>query len=241
VIASLAGGFRHGLRGAALVGRTPSLWWLVLIPFVLSLAALAGVAIAAVALRERWLGLLPGGLRQVFAVLSILVAPILAYFLFFPVAALIAAPFNEAIAEAVERRVTQKPSPPLSLLRLLADLVRAVLHELRKLFRWLFLAALLLVVTLVVPGVGPIVGIVGGGLLTAHFAAYDVLDATFSRWGWSYTQKTEFIAAHRSASLGLGGFVALLLVVPVLNALALPLGAAGGALLALEHGSVRSS
>jgi CysZ protein len=227
-------GFMAGVRGIAVILRRPRLWWLLGLPFVLSVAALTGVVIAAIALRARWLGLLPGGLREVFAVLSILVAPVLAYFLFFPIAALIAAPFNEAIAEAVEGEVTGRPAASSSIGRILYDLARAVVHELRKLLRWLFLAALLLVVTLVVPGIGPAIGLLGGLALTAHFAAYDALDATLSRWGWSYERKTAFLAEHRGASLGLGGLVALLLAVPVVNAFAMPLGAAGGAILALE-------
>jgi CysZ protein len=231
---SFAHGFRLGLKGAAMLFRQPRLWWLVLVPFALSVAALVAVTFAAIALRERWLGALPGGLRPVFAVLSILVAPVVGYFLFFPVAALIAAPFNEAIAEAVEHQATGTPPAPTKLLHLLRDLVLAVAHELRKLVRWLLLAALLLILTLVVPGIGPIIGLVGGAAITAHFAAYDALDATFSRWGWGYEQKTRFLAQHRALGLGLGAFVAVLLAVPVLNALAMPLGAAGGALLALE-------
>ena len=69
-----------------------------------------------------------------------------------------------------------------------------------------------------------------GYYVTARFAAYDTYDAVFARRGWSYGAKMEYLARHRSRTLGLGAGVALLLMVPVLNLLALPLGAAGATL-----------
>jgi uncharacterized protein involved in cysteine biosynthesis len=84
------------------------------------------------------------------------------------------------------------------------------------------------------PVIGPIIALVGGGYLASRFAAYDALDATFSRWGWSYARKTAFLRGRRALSLGLGSVVAGLLLVPIVNALAMPIGAAGGALLAIS-------
>jgi CysZ protein len=190
---------------------------------------------AAFTLRDRWLELLPssGALRAIVGVLAHLALLVVAYFAFLPLASLIAAPFNETIAESVEHLITGREPPPFSLARLLRDLGRAIVHELRKLFRYLLLALGVLLASLI-PAVGPVLGIVGGGYLAARFAAYDALDATLSRWGWPYARKTALIRSRRGACLGLGAVVAGLLVVPFVNAVAMPVGAAGGALLAVS-------
>ena len=100
-------------------------------------------------------------------------------------------------------------------------------------FMYFFVAVVPLFVSLL-PVVGPALALLGGGYLAARFAAYDSLDATLSRWGWSYTRKQELLRRRRALCMGLGAFVAALLAVPVVNALALSVGAAGGASLALE-------
>jgi len=229
-------GFTDGLRGALTVLRTPRLWPSVLVPFVLALGVLVLLFLGAVAARDRLMDALPaswGGLRGAVLAASYVAMPVVGLFLFLPLASLIAAPFNEAIAEHVETAITGRVSPPFALGRFLVDLGRALAHELRKLVRWAVLSALVLLLSLLVPGIGPIIGLAGGGYVVARFAAYDALDATLSRWGWSYDRKTAFLRRHRARCLGLGGFVALLLVVPGVNALALPLGVAGGAILAV--------
>jgi len=233
-VASFGSGVAHALRGARVLLGTPRLWPLVIVPFVLTLLAFVGVLAAAFALRDRWLELLPssGALRAIFGVLAHLALLVVAYFAFLPLASLIAAPFNETIAESVEQLVTGREPPRFSLPRLLRDLGRALVHELRKLVRYLLLALAVLLASLI-PAIGPVVGIVGGGYLAARFAAYDALDATLSRWGWTYSRKTAFIRGRRAACLGLGAVVAGLLVVPFVNAVAMPVGAAGGALLAV--------
>jgi uncharacterized protein involved in cysteine biosynthesis len=171
------------------------------------------------------------------AVLYVLLASTLglaSYFLFFAVAAVVAGPFNEFLAEAVEELVTRKKSEPLSPGRFLRDVLVTIAHEARKILRYLFLVALLFLVSLFIPGVGWIVYAVGGAFLTARFAAYDVLDYTMARRGWTFKQKADFIARHRSRTTGLGAAVSLLLLVPVIGPLAYPFGAVGGTLLFLE-------
>lgn len=193
---------------------TPGLWGYVALPFVLSLLGFAG----AFALVLHYLG-------WGWAV----AVPVLGVFLFLPIASLVASPFNEEIADAVEHRLTGVPSPPFALGRFLRDLGLGVTHGVRSFLRWLLLSAAVLAVSLLVPVVGTIVGLVGGFAIAVSFAAYDALDATLARRGWSYAQKRELMRQHRGACLGLGTVVAALLMVPIVNALALPFGAAGGA------------
>jgi uncharacterized protein involved in cysteine biosynthesis len=66
--------------------------------------------------------------------------------------------------------------------------------------------------------------------MTARFAAYDAYDAVWARKGWSYRAKMAFLGRQRARTTGLGAAVALLLIVPVVNLVALSIGAAGATL-----------
>jgi CysZ protein len=237
VPSDLARGAHYALRGARFVLARPALWPLVLAPFLLSLAALVGLGWLELHYRagvthaltpHGWLGTILGPLLTA---LYVLAAGVMAYFLFLPVASLIASPFNELLAERVEELELGLHGPPFSLLRTLRELGQALVHETRKFFRWLLLSLAVLACTLLLPGVGAIIGLVGGWLIAARFAAYDSLDATLSRRGWSYERKVAFLRSKRALTLGLGGAIAALMLVPVVNALALPFGAAGAALM----------
>jgi len=237
VPSDFARGAGYALRGASFVIARPRLWPLLVAPFVLSLAALAGLARAAIHYRAGVTSAItPGGwlgsvLGPVLSGLYFLVAAVGAFFLYLPIASLLAAPFNELLAERVEEIALGQHGPPFSLTRLLKELGQALVHETRKFIRWLVLAAAVLACTLLLPGLGAIIGLIGGWFIAARFAAYDALDATLSRRGWSYERKVAFLRERRALTLGLGGAVAALMLVPVVNALALPFGAAGGALL----------
>ena len=238
--------FLHGAgsitRGARYLARHPRLWTWVAIPYAITLALFAIGAWAAFTYFNdlvTWLtSLVPAWLAGVFeAVLYVLLASTLglaSYFLFFAVAAVVAGPFNEFLAEAVEEQVTGRRSPRLSPGRVVRDVWRTIAHESRKILRYLFLLAILFVLSVVVPGVGWAIYAAGGAFLTARFAGYDVMDYTMARRGWTFQQKQEFLRRHRSATTGLGTAVALFLLVPIVGLLAYPIGAVGGTLLFLE-------
>jgi CysZ protein len=237
VIGSFGKGTSYALRGAAILVRTPSLWPLVIAPFLLSLAAMIGLVWAMIAMHDRalawltpsgWLGDVVG---PVVTLLYWLIVPVLVWFLYLPIASLIAGPFNEAIAEGVERRVLGKPGAPFSALGLARDLGLTVVHELRRFVRWAVLALAVLALSVILPGVGSIIALAGGAYIAARFAAWDALDYTLSRRAYSYDAKQAFLRQRRALALGFGGAIAGLLLVPVLGALAMPSGAAGGALL----------
>ena len=253
VPAQLLSGARYLGRGARFLVANPRLFTWVVIPYAITLALFALGAWAAVSYFDdlvAWLtSLVPSWLAGLLrAVLYVLLASTLglaSYFLFFAIAAVVAGPFNEFLAEAVEGRVTGKASPPLSAGRLTRDVLLTIAHETRKILRYLFLVGCLFLLSLFIPGVGWAVYAVGGAFLTARFAAYDVLDYTMARRHWTFKQKQEFLGRHRSLSTGLGAAVSLFLLIPVLGPLAYPLGAVGGTLLMLDlegsHGDSRTT
>lgn len=222
-------------RGAAFVAARPRLWHWVAAPFVLVallLGALVWLAVRfAGPLLDRWLGALPGWLGDTLpGLLSWLLIALLlvaGYVVFVGVAMILAAPFNEMLSEDIEAELTGAPAERFSLPRFVRDLVVGLVHGLRRVALYLGLSAVLFAVGLLVPIAGPPVAAALGALVTARFAAYDSYDAVLARKRWAYRDKGAFLGAHRARTLGLGVAVAALLVVPLLNLLALPLGAAG--------------
>jgi CysZ protein len=233
---SFGRGAGFAVRGLRVLATTPVLWTLVMWPFLLALLAMVALGVGLFTWSDGLVAALtPGGflghlLGPVVRVIYWLVAPLLLWFAFLPVAGLIAGPFNEAIAEAVEVHVLGRAGEKTSLARLVRDLGLTVVHEARKFLRWVFLALGVLALATFVPGIGALIGWVGGGYLAARFAAWDALDYTLSRRGWSYAEKQAFLRARRATCLGLGGTIALLLLVPGVGALVMPAAAAAGAL-----------
>ncbi len=238
MLTDFARGVRHGLRGLRLLAGRPRLWTLALWPFAISLASLVAIAAAVIALRAHFLPA-DGAWRPVLAVATAIAVPIVCYFLFLPVASLVAAPFNDAISARVEEILTGR-APRDGDPTTAASVVRSLVHQARTFARWVVLAIAVLAASVGLPGIGSLVGLVGGGYLAARFAGWDAIDTPLARWGWSYDERLAFLRRRRALCLGTGTVVAVALAVPVLNALAMPLAAAAGTVLAVEDAARRA-
>lgn len=228
----------------------PRLWRYVVAPAVVSALVLAGLIAAAFRLARplvAWTtGALPDSLAHVAgAVMSVVIGVALAIgalFLFVTIAGLIAGPFNEALSEHVEHALTGRPAAETSFGALVRGIFVGIVHGVRRLVVSLLGFVLVLAVGLI-PVVGTAAAIAFGAWLTAGAAAYDCYDAVFGRRAMAYRAKLAYLKAHRGRSLGLGGAVAAMLLVPGLNLIALGLGAAGAtvAVLELERAPIRRS
>ena len=232
MLTDFARGVRHGLDGLRLLAGRPRLWGLVIWPFAISLASLVGIAVAVVALRGHFLPA-GGAWRPVLSIATAIAVPIVCYFLFLPVALLVAAPFNDAISARVEEIVTGR-APAGDAPTTAAGVVRSLVHQARTFARWLLLAVAVLAASLALPGIGSLVGLLAGGYLAARFAGWDAIDTPLARWGWSYDERLAFLRRRRALCLGTGTVVAVALALPVVNALAMPLAAAAGTVLAVK-------
>lgn len=232
MLTDFARGVRHGLEGLRLLAGRRQLWTLALWPFAISLASLVAIMGTAVALRAHFLPA-DGAWRPVLSVATAIAVPIVCYFLFLPVASLVAAPFNDAISARVEEILTGH-APRVEAPTTAASVVRSLVHQARTFARWLVLAFAVLAVSLGLPGIGSLVGLVGGGYLAARFAGWDAIDTPLARWGWSYDERLGFLRRRRALCLGTGTVIAVALALPVVNALAMPLAAAAGTVLAVE-------
>lgn len=230
----LATGVRDVGRGLGVLRAHPALWKWLIAPAVITALLIAGLIAGIVHLVEpasRWAAAhLPAVLSSIAG--SLLTAAIVvalsagALLIFVPVAGMIAGPFNELLSEHVEAALTGAPSPAFSLAGFVHGLSLSLVHGVRRL-----LAALVGLVLVFAVGFVPVIGSVAAVGAAAWFAAtgtaYDCYDAVLARRVMSYGDKLAYLSRHRQRTVGLGGAVAAMLVVPGLNLIALGLGAAG--------------
>lgn len=228
-------------RGASFLAARPRLWGWVMAPAFCAVIVLVALAWAVGALIDPFVvsvaNLLPDTLAQAAASLLRIAVLILlslgALSVYVAVVAMVAAPFNEALSESIEALVTGAPGEKFSVTRFFVDVIRGIVHASRRACVYLVKMAALFGLSFV-PVVGPILYVAGGAWATAEFAAYDAYDAVWSRKRLRYRDKMQAMKHQRGRILGLGAVVALLLLLPVVNLLALSVGATAATLASLE-------
>lgn len=239
----LATGMGDVQRGFAVLRAHPALWKYVVAPAVVTLVVLGGLVFGAMHIIDpavawtaahvpSWAAGIVGSLLRVALTIALGAGALI---IFVPIAGAIAGPFNEMLSEHVEQALTGRPSAPFAFGAFVTELVIGIGHSLRRL-----LASLAGLVVVFVVGLVPVVGAIAAfalaAWLTATGIAYDCYDAVLARRSMAYRDKLQFLARHRARSLGLGGSIAVMLLIPVVNLVALGMGAAGAtvAVLALE-------
>lgn len=182
-------------------------------------------------------GFFAGMLRTLRGALAFLIFAVVWATSLFTVVALsnvIAAPFNDALSEEVERIVTGEKGPPFSIRALLRDLFRTVRIELSKLAIFLGVMAPLLCCSFVIPGVGQILYSAVGFVFTATYLAVDYIDWPACRRNKSTSYRWAVVRSHFGPCFGFGSGVFFLLFIPILNLVFMPAAVAGGTLLFLD-------
>ena len=174
-------------------------------------------------------GLLPvwlGWLSWLLLPLVVVVVALVAFFGFAVMGNLIAAPFNGPLAEAVEKKLTGEP---LNSLRegqsLIKDVSVSILSELRKLGYFAIRAIPLLILLLI-----PVINLVASVLwllFASWMLALEYADYPMANHGLSFHRQRDVLRQKRFLSLGYGGVLTLVLVIPGLNFLLIPAGVAG--------------
>jgi CysZ protein len=233
----LAQGMRDVERGFAYLNRHPRLWGWVLAPAVITFLLLIalgigisrllthGVAAVAVYLPS-WVDGVVSWVLAIVLMISLVAGAVL---VFVALAGVIAGPFCERLSESVETQLTGRRGPPFSIVRFVVDTVVALIHGLRRVVASV-LAAILLFALSFLPIVGTVAVVLLGGWLAARGAAYDCYDAILSRRALAYRHKLEYLRKHHNRTFGLGVTIAVLLMVPGVNLLALGVGAVGATL-----------
>ena len=146
---------------------------------------------------------------------------------------MIAAPFNDALSEAVECIVTGEPAPPFSFGHLLRDVARTVRLEFLKAAVYVLIVGPMLISSLFIPIIGQVVSIVGL-LFTAVYLGVDYIDWPAARRDWSVRDRIAFVRGRLGAVVGFGLGVWVFLFIPLVNLFFMPAAVAGGTLLFLE-------
>lgn len=227
-------------RGAHWLLAHPGLWWLALVPFVLNLLLFAAGAwagwhffggwISAQFMGETdgfWMQMLGFVLVAVFWLLYIIAV----VFLFVPIATLVALPFNDLLSEKVERvyagRGVEGAFAPGALLKALMVGFRSSLRlTLKTIVLILFALSLNLI-----PVIGHALYVGFSSWVTISFLALQFTTYSMDRRFYTYVQRERFRKRFRPRTLGLGAMAFGLMLIPVINALFIPVSAVAGTLL----------
>jgi CysZ protein len=150
------------------------------------------------------------------------------------VSSLVAAPFNDALSEAVEELETGKKGPPFSVGALVRDVARTLRVEAGKLAIYLLVMGPLFVLSYLVPGVGQVFYTIFGVFFTVTYFAIDYVDWPASRRGLGLRARLDLLKANQASMLGFGAGVWVLLLIPIVNLFFMPAAVAGGTRLFLE-------
>jgi len=145
----------------------------------------------------------------------------------------LAAPFNDALSEAVERRVRGRGGPPFSISKLFRDAFRSIAYEVGKLAAWVAVVVPILLLSIPFPVVGPVTGPTSLGV-TWVFFGLDHVDWVAARRDATLGDRVEMVKKRFRPLVGLGIGVWILIHVPFLNLLFMPAAVAGGTLLFLD-------
>jgi len=167
--------------------------------------------------------------------LSVPIAGVLLVFYTFSLLTnLIAAPFNGLLAEAVERKLTGRSTEAGGgLARLAKDAVASIASELRKLLYFALRAVPLLILSLI-----PVVNVAAPllwFLLMAWMLTVEYADYPMGNHGITFPGQRKLLASRRYLSLGFGGLMTVVLMIPGLNFLVIPAGVAGATAMWVEQ------
>ena len=189
---------------------------------------------------EEWLWDWLDWLSWLLIPLFVIVALLVLFFSFAIVGNLIAAPFNGLLAEAIEKHLTGQPLDSVGGWKKLAtDFFASIVSELRKLV-YFAVRAVPLLILLLIPGVNVVATAIwlvfSAWMLTVEYADYPM-----ANHGLSFPKQRKILARHRFLSLGFGGLMTFVLMVPFLNFLVIPAGVAGATAMWVEQFSKAAS
>lgn len=212
-------------RGIGKLFRHPRLLIISLVPIILTIFVLLGIAIGGAYLIGEWLAKYPVlGLENRIFLQSIIVllAVFFSYLVYLPLTRIFLAPFSEKLSLRTTKILGKsgKSEQELGFFRAIGEGVKLVAMQLG-------IVLIILLLTILLPPVGVPVGI----FTTICFCGMDFLDVPLSIRGYSFKQKRGFWRKNFPSILGFSLAAYFLLHIPVLNLLALPVGVIGATLL----------
>jgi CysZ protein len=220
----------HGLRfffaGWPLLLRHPSLLALSLLPIVITVAMLVLIALGCAYLAGLLVGDSVSPFGEKFVLLGqalvFVLALLLGYLLFLPLARVVLAPFSEALSRKTQAIAQGAQAAPSSL-----GWRRAMWEGAKLVAFQLVVTALVLLLSIFAPPVGAPLGIA----VAILFCGLDYLDVPLSVRGLSLGKKLGVMWRHKSLAAGFGLAGYALLLIPLVNLLSLPVGVISATLL----------
>jgi len=229
-------GAMYFIRGIRLI-FAPGLRAYMIVPLLVNVVLFSAlIYFGAAQFRELLDWLLPDWLDWLAVVLLplfIIAALVLVFFTFSLIGNLVAAPFNGLLAEAVECHITGQPIPGGGVKKMIADLGRTMVSELRKL-AYIVIRGIPVLLLFVIPGLNlaaPIIWILFG----AWMLAISYVDYPMANHGLSFPEQRRQLGQHRYLALGFGGAAMFALAIPLVNFLVIPGAVAGATILWVER------
>ena len=180
-----------------------------------------------------WTGSLVSAFRWVINLFVGLFLVIGGVILVWLLSSIVAAPFNDALSEAVEHIITGQDAPAFSFKRMLADIGRTIRLEVLKVLIYLAAVGPLFFASFFAPGIGQIISLVGFAL-TAIYLGVDYVDWPAARREWSVRDRVAFARGRLAAVAGFGTGVWVLLFIPLVSLFFMPAAVAGGTMLFVD-------
>jgi CysZ protein len=216
-------GVRFFLLGMRTLVRNPDLLGLALIPMLLTLVLLMGLIFGAVWMLGHFISdSIRVEIRIVAQILVVVLVFLIAYFLYLPVARVLLAPFSEKLSRktsAINKGQTVRQNNH--------GWGRAMLEGLKLVVFQAVVALAALALGLAFPPVGAPIGVA----VAIFLCGLDFFDVPLSTRGLRLRRKLGVIWRNKSLALGFGAAAYLMLIIPVINMLALPVGVIGATLL----------
>lgn len=227
------------LRALGYLLAHPRLWMMVVIPLALNVLIFAGVLWWGFSsFSTTFYGWLEGregwywdALLWFAKLLYWVVVLFVVYFVFTPMALVVAAPFNDRLAESVERCFGFQIDDTRSLLKILVGETAFILFS--ELKRMLVISAVFVVLLPLnlIPVVGNVLYLVMSFLWASWCSAWEFSGFAGDRRHLRLSAKWGLLRQNFSASAGFGLVTACLMMLPFINVLTVPVSAVAGTLL----------
>lgn len=143
-------------------------------------------------------------------------------------------PFHALLAEKVEEQVTGQAVPALEGIGgAIIAIPRGIFKEIRKILYYIPLAIFVLIVT-IIPGLQAFAPLLWFAL-GAWMMGLQFMDYPMDNHRMSFTDVKEACASRRLSSLGLGGMVAFVAGIPLINLVVIPAAVVGATLMWCEE------
>ena len=239
-IGRLLQGIGLPFRAAAFLFARPRLWHLVIFPLAVNTLLFAGLLFWGFVDFAQWVdGWIAGHsawywapivfiLKTLFWIVALLVV----YFVFTPIALVIAAPFNDRLAEHVERACGfALPEDNRSIVRIITSEIVFVLVGECVRMAVCIAVFLLFLPLLIVPVFGPPAYAVASFYWGCRCGALEFISYASDRRHVGFGGKWSLLRENYMLTLGFGLITIALLMIPFLNVLMVPLSAVGGTFL----------